>query len=32
MHTGQIIWLTKLLTASELGFYDFSTGGPAHAW
>jgi len=32
MHTGQIIWLTKLLTAADLGFYDFSAGDPAHKW
>ena len=32
MHTGQIILLTKLLTESDLGFYDFSTGAPVHAW
>ena len=32
MHTGQIILLTKLLTESDLRFYDFSTGAPVHAW
>jgi len=32
MHTGQIILLTKLLTARDLSFYDFSTGVPAHRW
>jgi uncharacterized damage-inducible protein DinB len=32
MHTGQIILLTKLLTESDLGFYDFSSGAPVHAW
>lgn len=32
MHTGQIILLTKLLTGKDLGFYDFSTGVPAHRW
>ena len=32
MHTGQIILLTKLLTESDLRFYDFSTGGPVHTW
>lgn len=28
MHTGQIIQLTKLLTAADLGFYDFTSGAP----
>lgn len=32
MHTGQIILLTKMLTHSELGFYDFSSGAPAVTW
>jgi uncharacterized damage-inducible protein DinB len=32
MHTGQIITLTKLLTESDLRFYDFSTGVPVHTW
>jgi len=32
MHTGQIILLTKLLTESDLGFYDFSEGVPADNW
>ena len=32
MHTGQIILLTKLLTEKDLGFYDFATGAPVHAW
>ncbi len=32
MHTGQIILLTKMLCATDLGFYDFSTGKPTHAW
>jgi uncharacterized damage-inducible protein DinB len=32
MHTGQIIWLTKLLSHKDLGFYDFSTGVPVHRW
>ena len=32
MHTGQIILLTKLLTETDLGFYDFATGAPVHAW
>ena len=32
MHTGQIILLTKLLAEKDLGFYDFSSGAPAHTW
>ncbi len=32
MHTGQIILLTKLLAERDLGFYDFSSGAPVHAW
>ena len=32
MHTGQIILLTKLLTAGDLGFYDFSAGAPRANW
>ncbi|HKO43599.1 MAG TPA: DinB family protein [Pyrinomonadaceae bacterium] len=32
MHTGQIILLTKLLTASDLHFYDFDGGAPVHRW
>ncbi|MEA2203810.1 MAG: hypothetical protein QOE77_586 [Blastocatellia bacterium] len=32
MHTGQIILLTKLLTESDLGFYDFSAGVPGANW
>jgi len=32
MHTGQIIMLTKMMTASDLRFYDFSAGSPAHGW
>lgn len=32
MHTGQIILLTKMLTESDLKFYDFSGGAPAPAW
>ncbi len=32
MHTGQIIFLTKLLTASDLHFYDFEDGVPMHRW
>ena len=32
MHTGQIILLTKLLTATDLGFYDFETGAAVERW
>jgi hypothetical protein len=32
MHTGQIIMLTKLLTATDLRFYDFETGEPVERW
>ena len=32
MHTGQIFLLTKLLTASDLRFYDFEDGAPVHRW
>ena len=32
MHTGQIILLTKMLTQSDLRFYDFSTGVPRAGW
>jgi uncharacterized damage-inducible protein DinB len=32
MHTGQIIMLTKMLTRSDLAFYDFSNGTPVHSW
>lgn len=32
MHTGQIIMLTKMLTGTDLVFYDFSSGKPDHSW
>ena len=32
MHTGQIILLTKMLSQTDLGFYDFSTGAPVRSW
>jgi hypothetical protein len=32
MHTGQIILLTKLLTATDLRFYDFESGAPIDHW
>ena len=31
-HTGQIILLTKMLTGSDLVFYDFSSGRPRANW
>jgi uncharacterized damage-inducible protein DinB len=32
MHTGQIILLTKTLTATDLRFYGFEDGAPVHRW
>lgn len=32
MHAGQIILLTKMLSQTDLGFYDFSTGKPVYQW
>ena len=32
MHAGQIILLTKLLTATDLRFYDFEAGAPVDRW
>ena len=32
MHTGQIIMLTKMLTARDLRFYDLSGAGPRESW
>jgi uncharacterized damage-inducible protein DinB len=32
MHTGQIILLTKQLTANDLHFYDFKGNAPVHRW
>ena len=32
MHTGKIILLTKLLTATDLQFYDFERGSPIDAF
>lgn len=32
MHTGQIILLTKLLTATDLHFYDFEGDEPVERW
>src|SRR5215216_6547535 len=32
MHTGQIIMLTKMLTTSDLRFYDFEAGVAVETW
>jgi hypothetical protein len=32
MHSGQIIMLTKMLTASDLHFYDFEASAPVERW
>ena len=32
MHTGQIIMMTKMLTATDLRFYDFEAGAPIERW
>ena len=32
MHTGQIIMLTKILTATDLRFYGFEAGAPVERW
>lgn len=32
MHAGQIFLLTKLLTSTDLRFYDFEAGAPVHRW
>jgi hypothetical protein len=32
MHAGQIFLLTKLLTATDLRFYDFESGAPVETW
>jgi hypothetical protein len=32
MHAGQIFLLTKLLTATDLRFYEFEAGAPVHTW
>ncbi len=32
MHTGQIIMLTKMLTATDLRFYDFEDDAPVERW
>lgn len=32
MHTGQIIMLTKMITASNLRFYDFKDGASVENW
>ena len=32
MHTGQIIMLTKMITGTNLRFYDFDSGVPVERW
>jgi hypothetical protein len=32
MHAGQIFLLTKMLTATDLRFYDFERGAPVERW
>jgi uncharacterized damage-inducible protein DinB len=32
MHTGQIIYLAKMLGRKDLGFYQFVDGAPRHHW
>jgi hypothetical protein len=32
MHTGQIIMLTKMLTSTDLRFYDFEANTPVERW
>ena len=32
MHAGQIIMLTKMLTTSDLRFYDFEADAPVERW
>jgi uncharacterized damage-inducible protein DinB len=32
MHAGQIFLLTKLMTATDLRFYDFEAGAPVERW
>ena len=32
MHAGQIFLMTKLLTATDLRFYDFEAGAPVERW
>jgi len=32
MHAGQIFLLTKLLTATDLRFYDFEAEAPVERW
>ena len=32
MHTGQIIMVTKMLSAHDLRFYDFEAGTPIERW
>ena len=32
MHAGQIFLLTKLLTGTDLSFYEFEAGAPVERW
>ena len=32
MHTGQVIMLTKMLTSTDLRFYDFTSGSVVETW
>jgi uncharacterized damage-inducible protein DinB len=32
MHTGQVIYITKLRTGTDLGFYEFEAGTARKAW
>jgi len=32
MRAGQIIMLTKMLTATDLRFYEFEAGAPIERW
>jgi uncharacterized damage-inducible protein DinB len=32
MHAGQIILLTKMITSTDLRFYDFEAGAPVERW
>jgi uncharacterized damage-inducible protein DinB len=32
MHTGQIIYITKMIKGQDLSFYRFENGVPVHAW
>jgi len=32
MHTGQIIMLTKMMSAADLRFYEFEDDAPVQRW